>query len=570
MKAARSDVLIVGGGIAGCFAALSASKTVRTVTLLEKSTVRRGGAVGPGMDQIMLGIGGPIPGAPSLEDAFERIRSDEVTGNVASFSSLVDPNIELYNARDSYDRLLDWESFEPKIREDDGGYRVTFIPERFFFTLNVRGVNLKVKFGEGIRGIPNVTVVERTMGVDLITEGGRVVGAYGLNTRTGEITAFLAKATVLTSGIAARQFIETPESLFMTWHCPNNIGDGQAMAYRAGAELINAEFGFLDYASCREGGGVFGLHPFDKMPILKNRLGERIIKTREDNDKRVFLMAKEVAEGRGPLYFDCSEMPEDEFKVLERNLDHEYPITRKWFKQRGLNIRRDPVPIQLVPAGLYVSVLSDENGATSLPGLFAGGDTMAGEGSLAGATLTGYRAGLSAAAYSHKASEPELDSEKASDIEGLVKAPLGKDGGGDPIDLEEAVRGLKTDYVGYYKSEGMMLKGLDLLLNLKRIYLPELGATDAHGLVRCMEVRNLFDVSEMHIRASLARKETRFARMGMMHHIRLDYPERDPTWRKWIVVKKRGEEMTLSTREVPRIKEEVRKVIEEEIARRKG
>ena len=400
MKAASSDVLIVGGGIAGCFAALSASKVAGTVTLLEKSTVRRGGAVGPGMDQIMLGIGGPIPGAPSLEDAFERIRSDEVTGNVASFSSLVDPNIELYNARDSYDRLLDWESFEPKIREDDGGYRVTFIPERFFFTLNVRGVNLKVKLGEGILRIPNVTVVERTMGVDLITEGGRVVGAYGLNTRTGEVTAFLAKATVLTSGIAARQFIETPESLFMTWHCPNNIGDGQAMAYRAGAELINAEFGFLDYASCREGGGVFGLHPFDKMPILKNRLGERIIKTREDNDKRVFLMAKEVAEGRGPLYFDCSEMPEDEFKVLERNLDHEYPITRKWFKQRGLNIRRDPVPIQLVPAGLYVSVLSDENGATSLPGLFAGGDTMAGEGSLAGATLTGYRAGLSAAAYS--------------------------------------------------------------------------------------------------------------------------------------------------------------------------
>jgi len=570
MKAAKSDVLIVGGGIAGCFAALSASKVAGNVTLLEKSTVRRGGAVGPGMDQIMLGIGGPVPGAPSLEEAFERVRSDEVTGNVASFSSLVDPNIELYNARDSYDRLLDWENFEPKIREEDGGYSVTFIPERFFFTLNVRGKNLKVRLGEGILRIPNVSIVERTMGVDLITYGARVVGAFGLNTRTGEVTAYLAKATVLTAGIAARQFIETPESLFMTWHCPNNVGDAQAMAYRAGAEIINAEFGFLDYASCREGGGVFGLHPFDKMPILRNRLGDRVIKTREDNERRVFLMANEVAEGRGPLYFDCSEMPEDEFRVLERNLDHEYPITRKWFKQRGLNIRRDPVPIQLVPAGLYVSVLSDENGATSLPGLFAGGDTMAGEGSLAGATLTGYRAGLSAAAYSIKAREPELDSEQASDLEKMIKAPLGRAGGGDPIDLEEAIRGLKTDYVGYYKSEGMMQKGLDLLLNLKRTYLPELGAADSHGLMRCMEVRDLIDVSEMHIRASLMRKETRFARMGMMHHIRLDFPERDPAWRKWIVVRRRGEEMALSTREVPKLKDGVKKVIEEEIARRKG
>ncbi len=570
MKTVKSDVLIVGGGIAGCFAALSASKVAGTVTILEKSTIRRGGAVGPGMDQIMLGIGGPVPGAPSLEDAYERVRSDEVTGNVASFSSLVDPNIELYNARDSYARLLDWEMFEPKIREEDGGYRVTFIPERFFFTLNVRGKDLKVRLGEGIRSIPSVSVVERTMGVDLITYSGRVAGAYGLNTRSGEVTAYIAKATILTAGIAARQFIETPESLFMTWHCPNNVGDAQAMAYRAGAELINAEFGFLDYSSCREGGGVFGLHPFDKMPIMRNRLGERVIKTRDENERRVFLMANEIAEGRGPLYFDCSEMPEDEFKVLERNLDHEYPITRKWFKQRGLNIRKDPVPIQLVPAGLYVSILSDENGATSLPGLFAGGDTMAGEGSLAGATLTGYRAGLSAAEYSLKAKESELEGEQASDLDKEVKTPLDRVGGGDPIDLEEAIRGLKTDYVGYYKSEGMMQKGLNLLLNLKRTYLPELGATNSHELMRCMEVRNLFDVSEMHIRASLMRKETRFARMGMMHHIRLDYPERDPAWRKWIVVRRRGEEMMLSTREVPRLKEEVRKAIENEIARRRG
>jgi hypothetical protein len=163
--------------------------------------------------------------------------------------------------------------------------------------------------GEGILKIPNVKVVERTMGVDLITEDGRVVGAYALNTRTGEVTAFLAKATVLTAGIAARQFIETPESLFMTWHCPNNVGDAQAMAYRAGAELINAEFGFLDYSSCREGGGVFGLHPFDKMPLLKNRLGERIIKTREDNDVRVFLMVKESPKGVAPCTSTAARCP---------------------------------------------------------------------------------------------------------------------------------------------------------------------------------------------------------------------------------------------------------------------
>jgi succinate dehydrogenase/fumarate reductase flavoprotein subunit len=195
---------------------------------------------------------------------------------------------------------------------------------------------------------------------------------------------------------------------------------------------------------------------------------------------------------------------------------------------------------------------------------------MAGEGSLGGATLTGYRAGASAAKYSLQAKEPTLNSEQADNIEESVKASLGNAGGGDPIDLEEAVRGLKTDYVGYFKEEGLMLKGLDLLLRLRKTYLPEVGADDTHGLVRCAEVRSLFDVSEMHIRASLARKETRYARMGMMNHIRLDYPERDPNWRRWIVVKRSGDQMTLSTREVPRLKADVRKAMEDEIARRRG
>lgn len=340
MKIDKTDVLIVGGGIAGCFAAIGACKTAKNVTILEKSTIRRGGAVGPGMDQIMLGIGSPIPGAPTLRDALNRAQSEEIKGSVSSFSSLMDPNIELLNAKDSYDRLMDWESIDPMIREDNGGYSVTFIPERFFFTLNVRGVNLKVRLGEAVQKLPNVRVMERTMGIDLLKVGERVTGAVGLNTRTSETTAFLAKSTVLTAGIAARQFIETPEGLYMTWHCPNNVGDAQAMAYRAGAELVNAEFGFMDYSSCREGGGVFGLHPFERMPTLRNRLGEKVVKSREDNDRRVILMVKEITEGREPLYFDCSQMPEEEFQVLNRNLDHEYPITRKWFKQRGLDIRK--------------------------------------------------------------------------------------------------------------------------------------------------------------------------------------------------------------------------------------
>ena len=194
---------------------------------------------------------------------------------------------------------------------------------------------------------------------------------------------------------------------------------------------------------------------------------------------------------------------------------------------------------------------------------------MAGEGSLAGATLTGYRAGETAARDALNEREPRPDEEQVRYIEKNIKAPLCRKSAVDPIDLEEAIRSINTDYIGYYKSEGMMQKGLELILKLKSAHLPILGARNPHGLMRCMEVKNLIDVSEMHVRASLMRRETRFSRMGMMHHVRLDYPEMDPLWGKWIVLRREDEEMTLSTREIPKIKESVKREIEDEISRRR-
>ena len=92
----------------------------------------------------------------------------------------------------------------------------------------------------------------------------------------------------------------------------------------------------------------------------------------------------------------------------------------------------------------------------------------------------------------------------------IFTAPLDRNGGGiNPKDLEIAVRSIVTDYVSYIKSEGMMLKGLEKLLELKEHFFGKLTAHNPHELMRCLEVKNIFDMIEMHIRASLYRKETR-------------------------------------------------------------
>jgi len=122
--------------------------------------------------------------------------------------------------------------------------------------------------------------------------------------------------------------------------------------------------------------------------------------------------------------------------------------------------------------------------------------------------------------------------------------------------LERAVRSIVTDYVGYFKSEGMMKKGLEKLLELKEGFLSKVFARNSHELMRSLEVRNIFDMAEMHIRTSLMRKETRLRRVGLYPHYRVDFSKTDPDWERLIIVRKKDEEMKLSTREVPEFKDE--------------
>jgi len=125
--------------------------------------------------------------------------------------------------------------------------------------------------------------------------------------------------------------------------------------------------------------------------------------------------------------------------------------------------------------------------------------------------------------YVSGAKEPVIDESQVERQKQIALAPLSVDDGTEPMELECAIREICEHYCGMIiKSEGMLVEGLRRLGSLRRVFLPKLMARNPHYLLRCLEVRNLLDVAELHLQASLERKETRGA------YIRYDYAQEDP------------------------------------------
>ena len=545
MNIIRTDILIIGGGIAGCFAAIKARREGRSVAILDKATLRRGGSVGPGMDHVSLGV---HPQAISYEEARAYAKK--------SRHDLQDPNVTLAIDVHAYERVLDMESFGIPVREDDGSYFVWNDPERHFSCVSYRGVDTKVKLGEAVKK-SGAQIFERTMGLELImAEDGHVMGALALNTRSGEISAFLAKATIISTGETARQYIE-PDGAFNTYFSPTNTGDAQVMAYHAGAKITNMEFLYWDYVIIRAGGGIVGVKPTKLMGKLLNREGKVVLNNLEESINRCFIMQKEIIEGRGPLYWDLRDVPESALKMYEREMSNEYPITKEWFRQRGIDIRKDLIPMKLDPCCVVGGAIVNEHFRTSVPGLYAAGASTPYSRAIVGASVSGHIAAEEAAQYAASAAEPEVSAKYLEEAERRFTAPMHRDNGIAPKEFELSVRQIVTDYVGYFKNETLMQYALDKVLELREACADKLTAVSPHELMRCCEAKNIADFAEMHIRASMYRKETRYRHLANFVHYRSDYPDTDPKWEKWVVITK-GDDggIRLSTEEVPELTEE--------------
>jgi len=522
-KVVETDVLVVGGGIAGCPAAAKAAEHGLKVTLIEKSKTDRSGSAGQGIDHY-----GSFPRGGLTVLALEKQWDEMGMANAGGTGLWVDPNISYRIFDNHFWALEELEKLGATMKWDDGEYYwAPHLVRGIKNGLRVHWQNVKPELTAAMKE-RGVNVINRTMIVDLLTNNGAVTGATAVNTRTGDFIVIKAKAVIMATGNFARCYNpETPlfwKYKFNYHWCPATCaGDGFAAAYRGGAELVNMEIAgwghrIRDDKTISMGNFMVG----DGIPCKTlTWTGDEVITGGPQKT------AELEQEGLDPIYLSLEHLPDDYHKRMEIAYADERMVSFKVAEDRGFNPRTHwyhsmpnaPHQFDLIP-GVFID---EDFKASTLKGLYAVGTVGAALGGCHGAAVSGLLIGDSISNFVSGVADPAVDEAQVENQKQTALAPMSVKDGTEPVELECAIRYICERYVGMFRSEGKLREGLRRLGSLRRVFLPRLMAQNPHHLMRCLEVRNILDLADVHIQACLDRRETRGC------HIRLDHPAEDPS-----------------------------------------
>jgi len=501
----ETDVLVVGGGSAGCMAAVHAKDADPSldVTVMEKGALRSGGAIAMGMDALNIVA---VPGISTPEEYVE-----SMTGLC---QGILDQRLCYVMAERSFGilrKLEDWGVGFP--RDTEGEYEVFQVHPKGRFLVPMDAPDLKRILAREVRS-RGVSVIERTMATSLMTEDGAVVGATGLNVRTGQFVVCSAKATILATGAAGRFGLPSTGYLFGTYEFPGNAGDGYSMAYRAGAELTGFEYTFVGFR-VKDYNGPLWYITLPRGGEMVNALGEVLSTVDQEAGYPgvpVLKAWREIKEGRGPIYLRLTHLPEERIEKIEGILfGTERPTLGRFLEGRGVDLRRDLLETEFTEPNIcsghgITGLVVDEWARTSLSGLYAVGDVAAVPlQHLTGALVFGAIAGENAAHQASKAEMPGISTEQVKDEEARVFEPLTRDGGLSPSTCEYKIRRTINEYIAPPKTGSKLEIALRRIARFRRD-VEELRAGDFHELGRVLEVSCILDCAEMCARASLERE----------------------------------------------------------------
>jgi succinate dehydrogenase/fumarate reductase flavoprotein subunit len=259
--------------------------------------------------------------------------------------------------------------------------------------------------------------------------------------------------------------------------------------------------------------------------------------------------------GRTPLYRGLDHLSELFAKRHEVNFTDEGFLNLELAGKRGfsprnhwLSVSRDKPYVVCGTALDMPGLATDENFRTTLPGLYAAGDVISGCGAVMSGVLSGFFAAEVIGDYVNSAGEAVLDEGQADSQIESARAPLFVKNGQEPIEFESAVRMITEKYCGVFKSEGKLREGLWRLESLRREFIPKLMAENPHYLMRCLENRNIAQISEIYMKACMARRETR----GLFN--RADYPQKDPARDGKLTYQRfENDEVVVELKEAPRL-----------------
>jgi succinate dehydrogenase/fumarate reductase flavoprotein subunit len=522
------DVLIAGGGIAGLMAGIQAAEHGVGVMVVEKANTKRSGSGATGNDHFCCYI-------PEVHGKdMEPILWEDLHSLHGDFQ---DPSLARLFLEQTFDRVKDWDtwgiSMRPRGFFDFTGHAYPGRPRIF---LKYAGYNQKEVLTREARK-RGVRIMNHHVVSDVIVSKGRVIGALAIGTdgEAPELRVLRAKSVILATGAATRLYpSSTPGWMFNIPFCPACTGSGRAIAYRAGAKLINMEIpnrhaGPKFLARCGKATwiGIFKdphgrpVGPFVTRPTRE--LGD----ITADVWNSVF--TDMFKSGKGPVYMDCTETAVEDIEYMMWSLVHEGNTAMlDYMKKEGIDVRKHSVEFRQYEPFLIGSRGIEINGKaeTSVPGLYAAGDDVGNfRADLSGAATFGRIAGENASARAkrlkgfEKAEQADLLEERAS----LYARFLEREEGAGWKEANLALQQIMQDYAGVdVRSETLMRAGQKYLADLRKKTLESLAAGNAHELMRALETLDLMECGEIIFHAALERKETR----GM--HRRSDFPFTNP------------------------------------------
>lgn len=542
-----TDVLVLGAGGAGMCAALKAKENNVDVLLIDKMGIGWNGQVP---------IGGGI--LAYVYPEYAEKWAENVTRQSFFFNNqdwtyqfgkymhkstldLADMGLTFYRTKGELN-ILNW---GPNI------YVTLFDAPKSLVALKKTAIKRGVK------------MMDKIYAIDLLKNGEKVVGAIGLGLVDGKTYLFNAKAVIIATGNCGYMHEKTYSSV---------LGEGAAMGYRAGAQLVNAEFSSSYVWGIKVlGKELMGIHFY---LYLENARGEKImgkyypeLMTGKHSvytfDPRVIdAMQKEVNAGLGPIYINLTGLSDAEIAGLAEDqvegLTHLMANDTMKLLREKAGIDPTKERMEMWPRYLYSGggLRIDINGKTTLDGLYAAGGASSnswsggggGQGGLGvqSAAVTGFVAGENAAKYATKTNRLDIDFNQANNALERVMAPMEHKGNVDAAEVayrvHEAVVPMKYNR---QREAGRMREALGIVKDAKE-KLKHVSAKDFHDLARYHSAESMTIAAEFTYKAALMREESRAG------HFREDLPQRDDkNWFKWITIEQKDGTPLLSTLPVP-------------------
>jgi len=555
----KTDVLVIGGGMSGIFAAVKAKEAGAEVVLVDKNHVGRSGATI--WSNIFTAFNADWGHDRKTWEGYYNLQAEGVNNRLMT-------GIVLDEAYERYKDLEAWGAFFPKL---DNGMNIPCglpgVPVAGF--VMQKGMQFMPALRRHALGC-GVRIIDHVMVTDLAKNGGPVSGAVGFHAHDGTFYEFRAGAVIMCTGPSGFKAIKHMATANLT-------GDAEAMAYRAGAEISGKEFAFSGAA-----GFIDGMDEKGRVDIRGKAVNDACEKDMVwagylpqigaydwfvdaqgfPLDRNNAAMA--IHQGRGPVLLDMDAVPESHKEWSDLDI-----------KANGDQRRLERMGLEGMLEGLWsgtfrpeMNVGSAHGGgagiaqtgldcATSLPGLFAAGDCLnsravgakypfVGNGQ-ANASVTGARAGRAAAAYAKSRGSETHSPSEAAELRSRLYEPIERDGGFSPRWVAGQLQNIVFPYYYSIVKHGDRLKAALAIISFLSAHMsPRLRAVDAHGLRLAHETRNMLLNAEMIVRASLFRQESRG------EHYREDFPRRDDEeWLAWIRIKDSGGMMELTKETIP-------------------